>query len=76
MGMSVLYMSVLYMSVLYMSRFANNAFLGGGVRVRVWIREQRKIKRRSRTLLSLCWQPWTSLVSIELGADFLVCTQQ
>ena len=25
----------------YMSRFANNVLLGGGVRVRVWIREQR-----------------------------------
>ena len=35
-----------------MSRFANNALLGGGirVRVRVWIREQRKIKRRSKAL--------------------------
>ena len=31
----------------------SNALLGGGVRVRVWIREQRKIKRRSKTLLSL-----------------------
>ena len=27
-----------------MSMFANNALLGGGVKVRVWIREQRKIK--------------------------------
>ena len=44
-----------------MSRIANNALLGGGVRVRVWIREQRKIKGRSKTLLSLCWQSWTSL---------------
>ena len=35
------------------SMFANNALLGGGVRVRVWIREQRKIKRRSKALLSL-----------------------
>ena len=35
--------------------------LGGGVRVKVWIREQRKIKRRSKALLSLCWQSWTSL---------------
>ena len=33
--------------------FANNAWLGGGVKVRVWIREQRKIKRRSKALLSL-----------------------
>ena len=33
-----------------MSMFANNALLGGGVRVRVWIR---KIKRRSKALLSL-----------------------
>ena len=44
-----------------MSRIANNALLGGGVRVRVWIREQRKIKTRSKVLLSLCWQSWTSL---------------
>ena len=44
-----------------MSRFANNALLGGGVRVKVLIREQRKIKRRSKALLSLCWQSWTSL---------------
>ena len=49
--------------LLYMSRFANNALLGGGVRVRVWIREQRKIKRRSKALLSLCWQSWTSHTS-------------
>ena len=37
------------------SMFANNALLVGGVRVRVrvWIREQRKIKRRSKALLSL-----------------------
>ena len=35
-----------------MSRFANNALLGGGVRVRVWIREQRKIKRQKQTV----WQ--------------------
>ena len=47
----------------HMSRIANNALLGGGVRVRVrvWIREQRKIKRRSKAPLSLCWQSWTSL---------------
>ena len=37
----------------HMSMFANNALLGGGVRVRVWIREQRKIKRRSKALLCL-----------------------
>ena len=50
-----------------MSRFANNALLGGGVRVRVWIREQRKIKRRSKALLlSLCWQYWTSLEKYKL----------
>ena len=36
------------------SRFANNALLGGGVR-------QRKIKRRSKALLSFSWQSWTSL---------------
>jgi len=41
--------------------FVNNALLGGGVRVGVWIREQRKIKRRSKALLSLWWQTWTSL---------------
>ena len=39
--------------VTLMSMFANNALLGGGVRVRAWIREQRKIKRRSEALLSL-----------------------
>ena len=40
---------------LHMSRFANNAFLGGGarVRVRVGIREKRTIKRQSCALLSL-----------------------
>ena len=37
----------------HVSMFANNALLGGGVKVRVWIREQRKIKRRSKALLSL-----------------------
>ena len=42
----------------HMSMFA---LLGGGVRVRAWIREQRKIKRRSKALLSLWWQTWTSL---------------
>ena len=31
-----------------MSRFANNVLLGGGVRVRGGVREQRKIKRRSK----------------------------
>ena len=36
----------------HMSMFANNALLGGGVRVRVWIREQKKIKRRSKEILS------------------------
>ena len=45
-----------------MSRFANNALLEGGVRVRVWIGEQRKIKRRLKSLKSLCWQSWTSLL--------------
>ena len=42
--------SIPHMSIF---KFANNALLGGGVRVRVWIREQRKIKRRSKALLSL-----------------------
>jgi len=55
-------MSLGYYSSPYMSRFANDALLGGGVRVRVLIREQRKIKRRSKALLSLCWQSWTSLI--------------
>ena len=41
-----------------MSMFANNALLGGGVRV--WIREQRKIKR-TNALLCLWCQTWTSL---------------
>ena len=54
-----------------MSRIANNALLGGGVRVRVWIREQRKIKRRSKVLLSLCWQSWISLGG---GAGREVCS--
>ena len=36
-----------------MSMFANNALLGGGVRVRVWISEQRKIKRKSMAQQSL-----------------------
>ena len=36
-----------------MLMFANDALLRGGVRVRVWIREQRKIKRISKALLSL-----------------------
>ena len=49
----------------HMSMFANNALLGGGVRVRVWIREQRKIKRRSKALLSLWWQTWTSLLLLD-----------
>ena len=40
-------------TVSHMSMFANNALLGGGVRVRVWIREQRKTKRRSKALLCL-----------------------
>ena len=40
------------------SRFANNALLG----VRVGIREWRKIKRRSKALLSFRCQSWTSLV--------------
>ena len=31
-----------------MSRITNNALLGGGVMVRVWIREQRKVKRRCK----------------------------
>ena len=44
------------------SMFANNALLGGGDRVRIWIREQRKIKRKSMALLSLWWQTWTSLL--------------
>ena len=34
----------------HLSVFANSALLGGGARVRVWIREQRKIKRRLKAL--------------------------
>ena len=41
MGESTQSFSIMWLS-LYMSRFANNALLGGGVRVRVWIREQTK----------------------------------
>ena len=40
-------------SSLDMSRFASNVLLGGGVRVRIGIREQRKIKSRYKALLSL-----------------------
>ena len=36
-----------------MFRFANNALLWIGVKVKDEIREQRKIKRKSKTLLSL-----------------------
>ena len=39
----------LWFVYMYMQKnftFANSAFLGGGVRVRVWIREQRKIKKK------------------------------
>ena len=32
--------------------FTNNALLGGGVRVRVWIREQRKIKGTTKQCCS------------------------
>ena len=35
------------------ARFANNALLGGGVRIRVEIGEQRTFKKRSKSLLSL-----------------------
>ena len=42
--------------------FANNALLGGGIGVRVWIREERKIKRRPKALLNFWWQ--TSLLKI------------
>ena len=49
----ILWYAVVYCSIPQMSMFANSALLGGGVRVRVWIREQRKIKRRSKGLLSL-----------------------
>ena len=43
-----------------MSMFANIGLLGSGIRLRFWIKEQGKIKRRSKALLSLCWQTWTS----------------
>ena len=43
-----------------MSMFANIGLLGSGIRLRFWIKEQGKIKRRSKAPLSLCWQTWTS----------------
>ena len=36
----------------YMSTFANNALLGGGVRVTVEIRDQRKIKGTAKLLVT------------------------
>jgi len=39
--------TILHFSTL-MSMFANNALLGGGVRVRVWVREQRRSKEDQR----------------------------
>ena len=39
---------------------------GVRVRIRVWIREQRKIKRRSKALLCLWWQTWTSLHIVDI----------
>ena len=56
---------------LYMSRFANNALLGGGVRVR--IREQRKNKRRSKALQAFDGNPGHLSVSA-LSSEF--CTVQ
>ena len=34
--------------IVFLSQYMSNALLGGGVRVRVWIRKQRKTKRRSK----------------------------
>ena len=63
-----LYRTLLTTDHTYMSMFANNALLEGGVRVRVkvWIRDQRKIKRRLKALPSFWWQTWTSLNLKEL----------
>ena len=55
---------------LYMSMFANNALLGGGVRVRVWIREQRKIKR-SKAPLSQSWMSLTYTVTSTVHMMYL-----
>ena len=55
--------------------FANNALLGGGVRVRVWIREQRKIKRRSEALLCLWWQTCLPFFVICVGVDYMLWTR-
>ena len=44
---------IMFIEPPHMSMFANTALLGGGVRVRVWIILQRKIKRRSKALLRL-----------------------
>jgi len=51
--------TVAYTTYMYMSRFANNGLLGGGVRVRVGVRGQRKVKRSRH----YWWQFWTSVVS-------------
>ena len=45
-----------------------HVYQGGGVRVSVWTREQREIKERSKALLTLWWQTWTSLDSGELSS--------
>ena len=50
------------------SMFVNNALLGGGVRAKVCIREQRKIKRRSKALLN--GKLALSIILIDLAADF------
>ena len=69
MGESTQSFSIMWLS-LYMSRFANNALLGGGVRVRVWIREQRKIKRRSKALP----KPLLAILEISQALDaFMGC---
>ena len=47
--------------------FANNALLGGGVKVRVWIREQRKINRRSKAILDISQSCWGLVSSPEEG---------
>ena len=35
-----------------MSMFANNPLLGGGVRVRVWIKDQKQIKGTTKPLMA------------------------
>ena len=49
-----------------MFMFANNALLGGGVKVRVWIREHRKIERE------LLYKLLMANLDITQAQDFLL----